>query len=275
MTSLSTVREILESLTGGSLSLEQAQEEIEKAAFDRMRLQYVDKLARLDLNRAQRTGIPEVILAQGKKDEWVERLVFEMAREKGRGIASRVTPELAIRIAGTAPEGFKADVHLDARIVVVKDVHFVSPRTGGRIGLLTAGTADIAVAEEARVFATEMGCDVFWVYDVGIAGIHRTLDALHTLMKEDVDVIIVVAGMDAVLPITVRGLVNLPVIGVPSSVGYGIGDKGMAPLMTMLQSCSPGLTVVNIDNGFGAASFAALTASRVAKYRNQVAGKEA
>jgi len=269
------MREILEQLKNGVITMEKAQEELEKSAFDRMKLQFVDKLARLDLNRAQRTGIPEVILAQGKKDEWVERLLFEMAKEKGRGIASRVHPELAKGIESRVPNGFKADVYLDARIVVVKDINFVTPKTGGRIGLMTAGTADIAIAEEAKVFATEMGCDVFWAYDVGIAGIHRTLEALDVLLKEDIDVIIVVAGMDAVLPITVRGLVNLPVIGVPTSVGYGIGEKGMAPLMTMLQSCSPGLTVVNIDNGFGAGSFAALSASRVAKYRNMTEKREA
>jgi len=258
------MREILEQLKNGVITMEKAQEELEKSAFDRMKLQFVDKLARLDLNRAQRTGIPEV-----------ERLLFEMAKEKGRGIASRVHPELAKGIESRVPNGFKADVYLDARIVVVKDINFVTPKTGGRIGLMTAGTADIAIAEEAKVFATEMGCDVFWAYDVGIAGIHRTLEALDVLLKEDIDVIIVVAGMDAVLPITVRGLVNLPVIGVPTSVGYGIGEKGMAPLMTMLQSCSPGLTVVNIDNGFGAGSFAALSASRVAKYRNMTEKREA
>jgi len=268
------MREILEQLKNGIISMEKAQEELEKSAFDRMKLQFVDKLARLDLNRAQRTGIPEVILAQGKKDEWVEKLIFEMAREKGRGIASRVHPELANGIASRVPVGYKAEVFIDARIVIVKEANFVTPKTGGRIGLLTAGTADIAIAEEAKVFAVEMGCEVFSSYDVGIAGIHRTLEALEGLLKEDVDVIIVVAGMDAVLPITVRGLVNLPVIGVPSSVGYGIGEKGMAPLMTMLQSCAPGLTVVNIDNGFGAASFAALAASRVAKYRNIAENKE-
>jgi len=262
------MREILEKLVEGNISLESAQEELERIAFDRMKLQFVDKLARLDLNRAQRTGIPEVILAQGKKDEWVEKLLFEMAKEKGRGIASRVHPELARGIANRVPQGYKADIYLDARMVIVKSLDYKDVKTGGRIGLMTAGTADIAIAEEARIFAIEMGCDVFYAYDVGIAGIHRTLEALDLLLKEDVDVIIVVAGMDAVLPITVRGLVNLPVIGVPSSVGYGIGEKGMAPLMTMLQSCAPGLTVVNIDNGFGAASFAALAAGRVAKYRN-------
>lgn len=261
------MRQILEKLKAGLISLEDAQTEIEQAAFERMKLQFVDKFARLDLSRAQRTGIPEVILAEGKKDEWVEKLLFEMAKEKGRGIASRVRPELAERLGQRVPEGFLADIHIDARMVIVKKTGYVTSKTGGRIGLLTAGTADISIADEARVFATEMGCEVFFAYDVGIAGIHRTLEALEALLKANVDVIIVVAGMDAVLPITVRGLVDLPVIGVPSSVGYGIGDQGMAPLMTMLQSCSPGLAVVNIDNGFGAAAFAVLVARRIAKYR--------
>ncbi len=262
------MREILEKLKEGAISLENAEKELEKIAFDRMKMQFVDRLARLDINRSQRTGIPEVILAQGKKDEWVEKLLFEMAKEKGRGIASRVHPELAYNIAKKTPQGFKADVHIDAKIVIVKSLDYKTPKTGGRIGIMTAGTADISIAEEAKIFAAEMGCDIFWAYDVGIAGVHRTLEALDVLLSEDVDVIIVVAGMDAVLPITVRGLVNLPVIGVPTSVGYGIGGKGIAPLMTMLQSCSPGLAVVNIDNGLGAASFASLVAGRVAKYRN-------
>lgn len=262
------MRNVLEKFKEGVISLEDAQIEIEKTAFDTMKLQYVDKLAKLDLSREQRTGIPEVILAQGKKEEWVEKLLFEMAKEKGRGIASKVNPKLAEKLGQRIPEGFAGEIHIDAGMVIVKKSDYVTVKTGGRIGLLTAGTADISIAEEARIFATEMGCEVFYEYDAGIAGIHRTLEALEVLSKADVDVIIVVAGMDAVLPITVRGLVNLPVIGVPSSVGYGFGDKGLAPLMTMLQSCSPGLTVVNIDNGFGAASFAALVANRIAKYRS-------
>ncbi len=261
------MRLILEKLTAGLITLEDAQAEIEQTAFERMKLQFVDKFARLDLSRAQRTGIPEVILAEGKKDEWVEKLLFEMAKESGRGIASRVRPELAERLGQGVPEGFLADLHIDARMVIVRKIDYVTPKTGGKIGLLTAGTADISIAEEARIFATEMGCEVFFAYDVGIAGIHRTLEALEALLKANIDVIIVVAGMDAVLPITIRGLVDLPVIGVPTSVGYGIGDQGLAPLMTMLQSCSPGLTVVNIDNGLGAAAFAALVAKRIARYR--------
>jgi NCAIR mutase (PurE)-related protein len=261
------LREILVKLQEGAISLDEAQTEIENTAFDTMKLKFVDKLARLDLNRAARTGLPEVILAQGKKDEWVEKLLFEMAKEKGRAIASRVHPDLAEKLAQRVPEGFTADIFIEARMVIVKRDGFIAAKNGGRIGLLAAGTADFSVAEEVRVFATEMGCELYAAYDVGIAGIHRTLEALEELLKADVDLIIVVAGMDAVLPITVRGLVNLPVIGVPSSVGYGIGEKGMAPLITMLQSCSPGLAVVNIDNGFGAASFAALVAGRIAKYR--------
>jgi len=263
------MREILEKLQNGFISLDEAQAELEKTAFDTMKLKFVDKLARLDLNRESRTGLPEVILAQGKKDEWVENLLWEMAKEKGCAIASRVHLELAEKLARSVPEGYTADIYNDARMVIIKRFDYVTVKTGGRIGLLAAGTADIAVAEEVRIFAGEMGCDLFYAYDVGIAGIHRTLEALEELITADVDVIIVVAGMDAVLPITVRGLVNRPVIGVPSSVGYGIGEKGLAPLMTMLQSCSPGLAVVNIDNGFGAAAFAALVANRIAVYRRQ------
>jgi len=263
------MRELLESLQKGLVTTDEVLKEIEMKAFDSLKLQMVEKLARLDLNREQRTGIPEVVLAQGKKDAWVEKLLYELAQKNGKAIASRVHPALSKVLEANVPDGFIAEVHEDARIVIVKEKGHVTNKTGGRIGLMTAGTADIAVAEEIKVYANEMGCEVFWAYDVGIAGIQRTLEALDILLKADVDIIIVVAGMDAVLPVTVRGLVNLPVIGVPTSVGYGIGDKGIAPLMTMLQSCSPGLTVVNIDNGFGAATFAALSASRVAKYRDK------
>ncbi|HSV31169.1 MAG TPA: nickel pincer cofactor biosynthesis protein LarB [Atribacteraceae bacterium] len=262
------MREILEKLQKGLISLEEAQTGLEKAAFDTLKLKLVDKLARLDLNRAARTGLPEVILALGKKDEWVEKLLFDMALEQGRAIASKVHPALAEKLAQKVPRGFAAEVHVDARLVIVRKHDFIPAESGGRIGVLAAGTADLSIAEEARVFARELGCTVFTAYDVGIAGLQRTLEALEVLLQADVDILIVVAGMDAVLPITVRGLVDLPVIGVPSAVGYGIGDRGLAPLLTMLQSCSPGLAVVNIDNGFGAAAFAALVANRIARYRS-------
>lgn len=262
-----TQKEILRKLKAGKITIEEAEKLLEKTSFDGLKLKLVDKLARLDLHRKVRTGIPEVILAEGKKPEWVVKLLLEMAKAQGRAIATRVNPELAKKIKASLPSGYTAKVYPEARMVVVNKVGYRTIRTGGKIGLIAAGTADLPVAEEARISAQEMGCEVLYAYDVGIAGVHRVLGPLEEMLNNDVDVIIVVAGMDAVLPITVKGLVNLPVIGVPTSVGYGIGSKGIAPLLTMLQSCSPGLAVVNIDNGFGAAALASLIANRVAAKR--------
>ncbi len=139
---------------------------------------------------------------------------------------------------------------------------------GGTIAILAAGTSDIPVAEEARVTAEVMGCEVLAHYDVGIAGIHRLLDPLREVVAKDVSALVVVAGMEGTLPSVVRGLVTVPVIGVPTSTGYGYGGQGQAALMTMLQSCAPGLTVVNIDNGFGAGATAALIAHQVARAKS-------
>ncbi len=262
------MREILERLKAGDITLNEAQEHLEKIAFDRLKLNLIEGLARLDVHRKARAGIPEVILAQGKKPSWVVKLVTEMAKERGRAIATRVDPDLAAKLKESAASSkYDIEIHEEAQIVIVKKKDYKTTPTGGKVGILTAGTADIGVAEEARIIAEQMGCEVLHAYDVGIAGVHRVLEPLSDMLNKDVDVIVVVAGMDAVLPITVKGLVNLPVIGVPTSVGYGIGDKGIAPLLTMLQSCSPGLAVVNIDNGFGAGALAALIANRVAKFR--------
>ncbi len=132
----------------------------------------------------------------------------------------------------------------------------------GKIGLIAAGTADLPVAEEARVVAEVCGCEVIKAYDVGIAGIHRLVEPLEEIVNANVAAIIVVAGMEGALPSVVASLVNIPVIGVPTSVGYGLGGKGVAALLSMLQNCSPGLAVVNIDNGVGAGTFAAKCAYR-------------
>jgi hypothetical protein len=135
--------------------------------------------------------------------------------------------------------------------------------------VLAAGTSDIPTAEEARVTAEVMGCAVLARYDVGIAGIHRLLEPLREIVSIEVSAIVVVAGMEGALPSVVRGLVSVPVIGVPTSTGYGYGGHGQGALMTMLQSCAPGLTVVNIDNGFGAGATAALIANTVADARSK------
>ncbi len=237
--------------------------------LDKFKLEFIDNLAKLDVCRDERTGIPEVVLAGSKKPSWAVKCIIRMATSKGRAIATKVDEKLAKKIKKSIPKGFIFRFYPEACVVIVEKKGYKTCKIDGKIGLITAGTADIGVAEESRVIAEEMGCKVLTSYDVGIAGAHRAIEPLKEMLKKEVDVIIVVAGMDAVLPITVKGLVNLPVIGVPTSVGYGIGAGGIAPLLTMLQSCSPGLAVVNIDNGFGAAALAFLIASRVAKYRQK------
>ena len=135
----------------------------------------------------------------------------------------------------------------------------------GKIGIITAGTSDVPVAEEARIVAEEAGCDVLVSYDVGVAGIHRLFSQIRRMIEEDVKAIIVVAGMEGALPSVVAGLVDVPVIGVPTSVGYGVGTGGFAALNAMLQSCAPGIAVVNIDNGFGAGYLAGLINRQIGK----------
>jgi NCAIR mutase (PurE)-related protein len=136
------------------------------------------------------------------------------------------------------------------------------------VGVITAGTSDIAWAEEAALLCREMGCNVHTVYDVGVAGIHRLWEPLQVLLDEvQVDVLIVAAGMDGALPSVVSGLVDVPVVGLPTSVGYGMGGGGHAALLSMLQTCAPGMAVVNIDNGIGAGAIAGLIANRAAAAR--------
>lgn len=261
--------EILLKLKSGEISIAEAEELLERTAFERMKLKFVESLARLDVHRDRRAGIPEVILAEGKKPEWVARLLLEMVKERGRAMATRVQDVCLQKIKEVMPSKYSIEIYGEARIVMVSEPGFEVVRTGGKVGLIAAGTADISVAEETRITAEQMGCEVYYAYDVGIAGPHRVLTPLEEMLSTGVDVIVVVAGMDAVLPITVKGLVGLPVIGVPTSVGYGIAPKGVAPLLTMLQSCSPGLGVVNIDNGFGAGALAALIANRVGRARSR------
>lgn len=218
---------------------------------------------RADPMRERRKGVPEVVFGETKQTAQVLAMAHSLLEGSGRAIISRVRPETLAALRQEF-QGYTFRVCEASRALVISQPGYVRAQTGGRVGVFSAGTSDIPVAEEAALIAEEMGCHVTCVYDVGVAGLHRLLEPLRVLLTDGVDVIIVAAGMDGALPSVVAGLVPVPVIGLPTSVGYGLGGNGLAALLSMLQTCAPGLSVVNIDNGIGAGSTAALIANRVA-----------
>jgi NCAIR mutase (PurE)-related protein len=256
------LREILEKVARGEISVDEAERLLRIFAIEE-----IDNLARIDVGRGFRKGVPEIIFAEGKTVEELVKIAAKMVNETGRAIISRASKEHMERLADLIPEGMRLQVHDKARIVIMKRGDFRVDDAGGRVGILAAGTADVPVAEEAKVIAEEMGCQVLTAYDVGVAGIHRLLTPLKEMIARDVDVLIVVAGREGALPSVVAGMVDVPVIAVPTSSGYGLGGKGLSALMAMLQSCSLGLAVVNIDGGVPAGAIASIIANRIAKYR--------
>jgi pyridinium-3,5-biscarboxylic acid mononucleotide synthase len=222
---------------------------------------------RLDRTRARRAGVPEVVYAERKSAEAVVEGLRGLVEANGRALASRCPEATIACIERELGKEFVVEVNFEAKAVVVVKPGILPSSTGGRVGILTAGSSDAPTAVEAGLMAREMGVQVTIVRDVGVAGIHRLVEPLEQLMAEDVDAIVVAAGMDGALPSVVAGLVPVPVIGLPTSIGYGYGGEGVGALMAMLQSCAPGLAVVNIDNGIGAGATAALIANRAASMR--------
>jgi pyridinium-3,5-biscarboxylic acid mononucleotide synthase len=222
---------------------------------------------RLDQTRSHRAGVPEVVYAERKSAGAVAAALRGLAEANGRALASRCPDSAIAEIESELGREFEVEVNHEAKAVVVAKPGSLPRQTGGRVGILTAGSSDAPIAAEAAVMAREMGVVVTFVRDVGVAGIHRLVEPLEQLMAEDVDAIVVAAGMDGALPSVVAGLVPVPVIGLPTSIGYGYGGQGVGALMSMLQSCAPGLAVVNIDNGIGAGATAALVANRAAAMR--------
>jgi len=237
-------REILRAVREGSLGEEEALEKLRRLSFEDL------GFARIDHHRALRQGMPEVVFAQGKKPEQVAAILEKLADRNPLVIATRANRDDLDAVKKLLPE---ARCFPDARIIAVGEV----PEPGEDdpyVLVVSAGTSDQPVAEEAAVTAELLGLRVHRLYDVGVAGIHRLL-AYQDLLREAA-VIIVVAGMEGALPSVVGGLVRSPVIAVPTSVGYGASFGGLAALLGMLNSCAPGIAVVNIDNGFGAAVMA-------------------
>jgi len=230
---------LLESVKGGKLTIERALEMLNRSRG------FIDlEDAKPEPSRSARTGIPEIVFCSGKSPEQVAEIFGHLSETEPLVLASRATSEHYRAVQRQLP---KAIFHERARLISLGDPR---PRGGGPVLVLTAGTSDISVAEEAAVTAELLGNDVWRAFDVGTAGVHRLL-ALQDKMRE-ARVLIVVAGMDGVLPTVAAGLVDKPIIAVPTSVGYGASFQGLSALLTMLNSCVPGVAVVNIDNGLGA-----------------------
>lgn len=241
-----TLRRLLAAVRTGDTSLDDAVRRLKGAPFER-----VGDVATLDTHRALRVGLPEVILAEAKTAAQVATIARKLAR-RGPLLVTRLAPDKA----APARRAVKGSVYDPVSRTLRRGRMDVPAR--GPIAVCCAGTSDIPVCEEAAVTLDVMGVEVIRVYDVGVAGLHRVL-----ARRDDLDrarAVIVAAGMEGALPSVVGGLVGRPVIGVPTSVGYGASLGGLAPLFTMLNSCAPNVTVVNVDNGFGAAVVAGLVA---------------
>jgi len=241
------LQRLLEAVAAGEVSPEAALKDLAE-------LPYADLgFAKLDLHRELRNGSPEAVYAEGKRTADLKAIVERMLRAHGRVLLTRVAPEPAAALLAEYPE---SQYHERARILACGGPPLPLP---GRIAVLAAGTSDLGVAEEAAVCATWFGHEVERCYDVGVAGLHRLLGNLEAIRRADV--VVAVAGMDGALPTVVASLVPAPVVAVLTSVGYGASVGGLAALLTMLNACAPGIGVVNIDNGYGAA----VLASRVAR----------
>jgi NCAIR mutase (PurE)-related protein len=248
--STSSLQAILEQVRAGTLPVAEAERLLGRAGMGDL------DYARVDLERPRRCGFAEVIYCEGKTSEWVEGVARRLEQAGQNCLATRVSPEQAEHLARVFPE---AEQDRLAR-TFWRPLHPPEPLPG-RVAVLTAGTSDLPVAQEAVITARCLGCQVELVSDVGVAGLHRLLRHREVLQRSDV--IIVVAGMDGALPSVVGGLVDSPVIAVPTSVGYGAAFAGVAPLLTALNSCSSGVLVVNIDSGFKAGFCAAVMLRRL------------
>ncbi len=247
------VRELLEAVASGAVTADQALNRLRRLPVDDLRF------ARVDLHRSLRHGVPEAVFCQGKTPEQVVAIVRRLAAEHENVLCTRADTAM---VEALLASGLECRVHAPGRLVVVK------PRAIQGVGLIvvvSAGTSDTAVAEEAAVTAETMGNRVERLYDCGVAGLHRLVPHLDLL--SEANAVIAVAGMEGALPSVIGGLVDRPVIAVPTSVGYGASLGGIAALLAMLNSCAPGVSVVNIDNGYGAAAQANQINKLIAKVR--------
>ena len=244
------MKDILERLLAGEIDIPEA----EKLLKVNNILEF-DDIAKFDIKRKSRTGFPEAVFSPSKDYEDLITIIKNyLKNSKENLIITKLAPERYEKILNDIDTSYPMEYNKRAEILVIRREPKEKPIA--KIGIITAGTSDINIAEEARVIVEEGGCEVVTSYDVGVAGIHRLFPQIARMMEENVKAFIVCAGMEGALPSVVAGLVDVPVIGLPTSVGYGVGQGGRVALDAMLQSCAPGIAVVNIDNGFGAGVFA-------------------
>lgn len=247
------MREILEKLINEEIDIKTAENLIKS-----QNILEVDEIAKFDSERQDRTGFPEAVFAPSKDYEDLLLIIkryFESESPQNL-IITKLTPDRYEMLLDDLDfDNLIFDYNKKGRILVIR-ANEDKTEAIAKIGIITAGTSDINIAEEAKVIVEEGGCEAITSYDIGVAGIHRLFPQIAHMIKEGVEVFIVCAGMEGALPSVVAGLVDVPVIAVPTSVGYGVGEGGRVALDSMLQSCAPGIAVVNIDNGFGAAVFA-------------------
>lgn len=246
------MKDILEKVVSGELDIDEAVNLIKSENI----LEF-DDIVKFDIKRNERTGFPESVFSPGKEyDDLLLIITKYLQTNDDDLIVTKLTPSRYERILeDLGKNSFIFDYNRRAQILVIRKEEKIKDPIA-KIGIITAGTSDINVAEEARVIVEEGGCEAITSYDIGVAGIHRLFPQIAHMVKEGVRAFIVCAGMEGALPSVVAGLVDVPVIGVPTSVGYGVGEGGRVALDAMLQSCAPGIAVVNIDNGFGAGVFA-------------------
>jgi pyridinium-3,5-biscarboxylic acid mononucleotide synthase len=245
MTNDQNLRFLLEEVADGKVSTDVAFNKLKDLAYEP-----VGEFAKIDHHRELRTGFPEVIWGQGKTPEQIAQIMQVMRQRNAVVMATRISPDVYCLLQ---PKVRELRYYEMARICAITP-DIIEPKYHGTIGIISAGTADLPIAEEAAVTAELCGFRVQRLWDVGVAGIHRLLNNRHVI--ESASVLIVVAGMEGALPSVVAGLADCPVIAVPTSIGYGANFGGLAPLLTMLNSCAAGIGVVNIDNGFGASVLA-------------------
>ena len=251
--------EILETLNKGKISVSKAQKLLSLYSIEK-----IEEFAKIDIGRKIRNGVPEVIFAEKKQLSEIKKIIVKVLTKTDLVLVSRIQKNHFEKIIQYCKKNkLKIKKGKNTRTLLIHQK--VIKKTGGKIGIITAGTSDISVAEEARLVCEAMNCECITSYDIGIAGLHRTFPILKEFIKSEVNVIIVAAGMEGALASVVSSTVNVPVIGVPTSVGYGYGEKGVAALASMLQSCSLGLSVVNIDNGIGAGAVASKIANLMSK----------